>query len=330
VIGPAADGALMSAWQHAVTLLTGALLPVIALVALGLAVRRGGMVSEAGVDDLNRLVYWIALPAQLFLVISRCSLVHDVPGRGLLTTLSGYAIGLLLAWWATARLAPAARGSVVSGVARPNAAFIGLPVIQLVAGTLPAAEAQPLLTAYHVLLGIMVACFNIGAVAAFLLPHQGITGSGLRRTLHELPRNPLILASVGGLVASLIRPGLLSGTMVEPALSLVADLAIPLALLLTGMQLDLARLRQDPTILVLGALGKLVVVPAVTWAIGLALGLDHGVLVAAVVMMACPVAMASTPMARMLGGDPELMAASIVASTICAPVTLMAWLFVLL
>jgi predicted permease len=316
-------------WLHDLAALTGALTPVFALVVLGLLLRRIRLFSEAGVEDLNRLVYWIALPAQLFLVISRCSVLRDVPLGGLVATIASFVIGMAAAWWATAGLAPAARGSIVSGVARPNAAFIGLPVVQLVAGTMPAAAAQSMLAAYGVLLGVMVACFNIGAVAAFLLPRQGLTRAGFWLTVSALPRNPLIIGSLAGVAASLVHPGLCDGTMADSALSLVASLAIPLALLLTGLQLDVGQLRRHPRVLILATIGKLIAVPALTWAVGALLGLEHGVLVAAVVMMACPVAMASTAMARLLGGDVELMAASIVATTVCSPVTLIAWLLVL-
>lgn len=318
----------MTGWLHDLTLLSGALLPVFALVALGLVLRLINLVGDEGVEALNRLVYWIALPTQLFLVISRCSMLHDVPGWGLVATLTSYLVGMALAWWATAGMSPPARGSIVSGVARPNAAFIGLPVVQLLAATMPSAGAQSLLAAYSVLLGVMVACFNMGAVAAFLLPHQGLTRAGLLRTLSELPKNPLIIGSVAGVVASMVKPGLVDGTLMEPALGMLASLAIPLALLLTGLQLDVSRMRRDPKLLMLATLGKLVVVPALTWAIGLALGLQHDVLVAAVIMMACPVAIASTPMARLLGGDAELMAATIVSTTVCSPLTLIGWLLI--
>jgi predicted permease len=247
----------------------------------------------------------------------------------LAATLASFAIGMAVAWRATATLAPGARGSIVSGVARPNAAFIGLPVVQLVAGTMPAAAGQSMLAAYSVMLGLMVACFNIGSVAAFLLPHHGLSRAGFWGTVRARPKNPLIIGSLAGVAASLVRPGLLDGTLAEGALSLVASLAIPLALLLTGLQLDVAALHRHPRVLILATLGKLVAVPALTWAIGSLLGLEHGVLVAAVVMMACPVAMASTAMARLLGGDAELMAASVVATTVCSPVTMIAWLLVL-
>jgi predicted permease len=79
----------------------------------------------------------------------------------------------------------------------------------------------------------------------------------------------------------------------------------------------------------LGALCKLVLVPALTWAAGMALGVEPLALTAAVVLMACPVAVASVPMARMLGGDAELMAALVVLTTVAAPVAMLGWLLVL-
>lgn len=49
-------------------------------------------------------------------------------------------------------------------------------------------------------------------------------------------------------------------------------------------------------------------------------------LAVAVVLMACPAAMAGLLMARELGGDEHLTAAAIVATTVAAPFTLVLWL----
>nr|MBA3684779.1 AEC family transporter [Planctomycetota bacterium] len=47
------------------------------------------------------------------------------------------------------------------------------------------------------------------------------------------------------------------------------------------------------------------------------------------VLMASPAAVASVPMARQLGGDEALMAAIIVVTTVCAPLTMLVWLALL-
>lgn len=319
----------MPAWLTDLIVLLAALAPVFVLVGLGLLLRGIRLISPAGVEELNRLVYWTALPAQLFVVVSATDVRHHFDPGALLAALSGFALGLAVSWVATARLGPAARGSIVSGVARPNAAFIGLPVVQLVAKTMPPDQAQAMLTAFSVLLGMMVACFNIGAVAAFLLPHHGLNRAGLWRAVAALPTNPLIIGCAAGVVASLIQPGLLAGTVPGRSLELYAGTAIPLALVLTGLQLDLALMRRNTRLLALASAGKLLLVPLLTLAVGWWVGVEHGALTAAVVMMACPVAMASAPMARLLGGDADLMAAFIVATTVAAPFTLLGWLMFL-
>jgi hypothetical protein len=147
--------------------------------------------------------------------------------------------------------------------------------------------------------------------------------------LAHLPRNPLIVACALGTVASLIDPRLLHGHVLGDTVSVLAQAAIPMALLLVGMQLDLGLLARNRGLLALVALGKLALVPAATWGLGLCLGVSGPALVAAVVLMACPVAIAAVPMARLLGGDAELMAAMVVVTTLCAPLALLGWLLVL-
>jgi predicted permease len=310
-------------------LLLGALVPVFTLVAVGWCLHRFGLVSDQGVEDLNSVVYWAALPVQLFVLVAGVDTRHFFDPVALAATLGGFAIGLLGSWVLTSHLPPAVRGSIVAGVARPNAAFIGLPVVQLLAATMPADQAAALLTAYGVLLGAMITSFNVGSVMALRLAHHGLTAVGVLHVLGHLPRNPLIVACALGTLSSLIRPGLFHGTLIGNTLALQAGAAVPMALLLVGMQLDLRLMRRNHALLAAITVGKLVLVPALTWGLGLAFGIAPLVLTAAVVLMACPVAIASVPMARLLGGDAELMAAMVVTTTIAAPLAMLGWLLVL-
>jgi len=310
-------------------LLLGALIPVFALVAVGWLLRRIRLVSDQGVEDLNNVVFWVALPTQLFILVAGVDTRHDFNGSALLAALGGFAAGLAGSWWLCRALPAAVRGTIVAGVARPNAAFIGLPVMQLLAAALPPAEAAALLTAFGVLLGAMITAFNAGSVLALRLAHHGLTFAGLLTVLAHLPRNPLIVACALGTVASLIQPDLLKGHMIGDSIALLAHAAIPMALLLVGMQLDLGLVRRNHLLLSTVALGKLLLVPAATWGIGILLGVSGPALTAAVVLMACPVAIAAVPMARLLGGDAELMAAMVVVTTVAAPVALFAWLLIL-
>jgi predicted permease len=320
----------MPVWIHELLNLSQVVLPVFLVIALGFALRRGDMLSVTGTIDLARVTYWIALPCQLFVVVAASDLRHVFDWASAGAAIAGFVIGLALVLWGSRSLPPAEQGSLSTCICRANAAFVGLPMMQLVARVLPAEEGQHLQAAYTVLIPLMVPAFNVGSTLGFLLPQHGVTAHGLRKIFAQLLRNPLIIASLAGILASLAGGLEMLGGTVGATLGLLAAAATPMALLATGAELDLAVLRARPGLLMLACLGKLILLPGLTWLIGWLIGANSVALAAAVMLMACPTAVASGPMARQLGGDEAMVAAIIVASTVAAPITLVMWLAVLI
>lgn len=316
----------MPAWPHDLLTLAAAVLPVFLIIALGFGLRRVGMISATGGSELARLTYWVGLPCQLFVVVSGTDLRQVFDLRSALSAVGGFIVGLVLVLWSSRGLRPAERGSLTTGMCRANAAFVGLPVVHLAAQALPLEQGARLTAAYAVLLPVMVPMFNVGSTLGFLLPQHGLTRRGLFKVLGELTRNPLIIASLAGVAVSLWRSGQGIGGSVGATFILLAGSATPLALLATGAELDLAVMRARPGLLAVACFGKLLLLPGLTWALGWMIGADPAALAAAVVLMACPAAVASGPMARQLGGDEALVAAIIVATTMLAPLTLVLWL----
>lgn len=310
-------------------ILLHALAPVFVLVALGWGLRAGGLLGESTAEALNKLLYRVLLPAQLIATIAAADLRHAYDHRAAFAALAAFIIGLALTLGATVGMPSAWRGSLATAATRANAAYIGLPVVQLVARTLPDARGAALEATYGVLLAMMVPAFNVGSVLGFLLPQHGVSWGGVRRSLVELPRNPLILASAVGIVLGLCCPGALAPTVPGRSIAVLALAATPCALLATGAAIDLHLVRARPLPLLAACVAKLVALPALTWGIGRALDTRPEPLAAAVVLMACPAAMAGLPMARELGGDERLTAAVIVATTVAAPFTLLLWLALL-
>lgn len=310
----------------ALTILGQILVPVFALIALGWGLRRGGLLTEAGGRDLSQLLYWVCLPAQLVLLTSRVDLTRHLSPAALGAIGLSLAVGMTIAWRASARLPTAMRGCVMNGAVRANGAFIGLPVIELVAHTLPPDAGTALVGVYAMLLGPSVIAFNVIAVIAFRLPYHGVTAKGIGHALAELPRSPLIIGCAVGSLLGAIQPGMLDTGPIGGVVSLLASVAVPLALLVAGNGLDFAHLREHPRIITLTVTAKLALVPLATWLLCRLFGADAQTTTAATVLMASPVAMASVPMARLLGGDAALMAALVTATTIGAPLTLLVWL----
>lgn len=308
--------------------LANTLAPVFLLIATGAALRRWAGFGDG--RELSRLLYWVALPAQLFWLTSRTDPFAALPGLGFAVVAGVAFAGLGVALLVVRGLPPDMQGSLINGTTRANGAFVGLPIIGLAAAQLPPDTGARLAAAYAVLLGPAVAVFNIGAVLGFRLPHHGGGAGGVLRSLAELPRNPLLIAVVLGFLLGWWRPGVLMGSVPGAMLAMLADAAVPLALLTAGMGLDFAVVRGHRTAIAWTAACKLAVVPAVSWGACRLLGVEPVACAAVTVLMASPVAIASVPMARALGGDPALMAALVTATTALAPASMLAWLWLAL
>lgn len=310
--------------------MAASVLPVVIVLVIGRLITLAGLLTPVGASDLNRVVYWIGLPAQLFVVVARSDPRQAFELSAAMAAVVGFCVALVVSLLATRRLDPAARGSIASGVARSNAAYVGLPVVMLAAQTLGEERGGQLNAVYPVLLALMVPIFNIGTVIAFVVPQHGLNRRGLQRSVAQLPKNPLIIACLAGLACAYFTPGILHGTVVESSLNLLAASSLPLALLVTGAALDLSRIRAAPGLLIAAAVGKLLIVPGIVAGLAWLAGASQVGLAAATVLMACPTAVANTPMARQLGGDEALMAAQVVLTTIISPITLVLWMVVLL
>ena len=314
--------------SHALDL-TLALAPVFLLLALGRGLAAVRLMPAEGADPLGALLYWVVLPARLITEVARTDLRATASPEAIAAGVLSFAVALVAGWFATGRLPPEERGAALNGMARANGAFVGLPVIALAATTLPEALRGPMTASYATTLAVMVVVFNVGSVVSYRLPHHGVTWTGLKAALAELPRNPLILACLLGGALAWIRPGLLTGNALGQTLDLLGAAAVPLALLTTGAKIDLHLARARPMAVGLITLAKLVLVPTGTWLLCRAFGASPPATVAVVVMMACPTAIAAGPMARLLGGDERLVAAVVVTTTALAPLTLLAWLTLL-
>lgn len=310
------------------------LAPVVALMVLGHLLRRGGLVGEAGLVDLNRLLFYVLLPAQLVATLGVGDWGRRSAMGAVLVALGVYVASLLVMWVATRGQAPARRGSMLSGAVRANGAFIGLPVVALLAETMAKDAGLALHTTYVLLLACMIPTFNAGAVLGFRLPQHGVNGAGLLAVAAELPRNPIIVGAGLGALLGALAPGWMNSPhqgvhTVAAAIGMLAAGSIPLALIVTGAQVDLSLVRQGTTRLMAICAVRLVAVPAVAWVACTLAALGPIPTTCVVLLLACPTAVASVPMARQLGGDVPDMAAMVAATTLLCPVTLLGWLVVL-
>jgi hypothetical protein len=294
-----------------------ALVPVFLLIGFGALVRRflvGDRDFWAGVD---RLTYFIFLPALLF----RSLATADLSG---LPVWPGLAVGaaavmatalILFALRRTLRLGNAAFTSVVQGAIRNNT-YVAVAAALAIYGDEGLGA---------VALGVVAFVPIVNVVSVATLSRLGRDGRvGVGRLVAQIVANPLILAVALGTAVNGIDRGL--PTPLDAVFEILGRAALPLGLLAVGAGLELGDLRRSFAAALLASAFKLVALPALT-AGGLAAmrltGADAGILL---VFAAAPTATSSYILARQMGGDHRLMAGIITVETILAAATLPLWL----
>ena len=289
----------MAAWIDA-------FLPTFALI---------GLLPEAAFwSGLDRLTFFCLLPALLCWSISTVSLAGLPLGSLAVTiwTTLGLATLSALALARALRHDRAAMTSIIQGGIRFNN-YLAFPIAAGLYG--PAGLAFSGVSA-----GLIVPCVQVILTLVFVLSAGGrVRPLGLAR---QIALNPLLLGCLAGFAFAAVG-GMPSG--VAPFARTLGQAALALGLLSVGAGLAPSALREAPLTQGLVAAQKLVLVPLCTLAGLRLLGVDPGPAAVAVLVMAMPTATTSYVMARAMGGDARLMAATITLQHLAAIATLPLW-----
>ena len=295
-------------------------LPVFIMVFIGIALRRIGWIDGAFVNTASALVFKATLPTLIFLSITRADLSTalnpDLLLFFLLATLGSFA----LAWaWAHLRVRREDRGVYVQGAFRGNCGIVGLALAANLYGDYG-------LSAGGILLGLVIISYNILSVVVLLAYQPGQSASP-RKILHDIVRNPLIIAVVIAIPVATLNLQFPTWVMISG--DYFASLTLPLALLCIGATVSLKAIRTDSSTAMGASLMKMVVLPALgtmaAWFWGFR-GAELGLLF---LFFASPTAAASFVMVKALGGNDRLAANIIALTTLFASVTVTLGVFIL-
>lgn len=297
------------------------LAPIVVLLALGAGLAHLRFLGAAFMADLNKLAFWIALPALLFRSASHASQIEGhawlLLGVMLLATLLIAALG----WGVSMAIGvPAtARGTLVQSVFRGNLAYIGVPVVTYsLAGA--GVDASGVMATAVIVMSFTMAFYNALAVVVLQASRPTSRGVDLVALGVSIASNPLLLAGLSGLLAAYVRlpiPG-----FIDQVLESLGDTAVPIALLCIGGSLATASLAGRRAWIATAALLKVAVLPVVTWGLCLMAGLSVVEQRIALVYSSAPTAAAAYIMARQMDGDERLASGSIAVSTILSPISL--------
>lgn len=256
---------------------------IVAVILVGYVAGRASVGGPTAPYVLNRVAFFVTNPALLFSVLSKADLHVIFSSYVDIAFLDVVVVGALYvaasALFFRQRVAETTLGAMAATYV--NANNIGLPVAVYVLGS--ASYVVPVL-----LLQVIV----IAPVALTILDISSHGGVSLGRLITQPVRNPMIIASVSGVVVSAI--GVTPPTAVLRPIDLLAGAAVPLVLLAFGMSLNGAAPFRHPAgrrELAVASVLKCAVMPLVAFVLArFVFHLQAQSLYAAVVLAALPTA----------------------------------------
>jgi len=289
------------------------LAPVFSLIALGGVLRRLKLLGEEGWAALERLTYFVLFPPLMFMSIIEGSFA-GAQALILGQTLAG-AVLVMAALMTLLRSFLARDGAQFSSVFQAGLRWNGYIALGVIAGLFGPEGLSLAAVGFAVLVPIN----NVLSVLV-LSRYAGATPAPVLQVIRSIAGNPLILSTL--LAIALVQTGLQLSDPVADTLNLLGDATIALGLICVGAALDFGAMRQAKWPLAAGVILRLLVMPAVTFAIGGLLGLAAPALTIAIICVSAPVATSAYILARQLGGDSRLMANIISLTTLVSLVTL--------
>ena len=281
------------------------LFPDFSLILLGYLVCRYTALNRKVWEQVESLVYYLLFPVLLFSSIVRSPLdwqaATHLAAAGLSMGVAGIALTYSLPHW------PGLRSRIDTRLHAASAqvgfrfnSFIALALVDKLVG-------PPGLLMIAVLIGVCVPLFNVGAVWPMARHAQ-------RGFARELVRNPLIIATVGGLTANLL--GFMIPDWLAPTTNRIGQASLAMGLMAAGAGMQFGRIAQAKTLAV-GVLGiKHLGLPLIALGVSLLWRLDPMQTQVMLMFSAVPTASSCYVLAARMGYDGAYVAGLVTLSTL--------------
>ncbi|MEM6382757.1 MAG: AEC family transporter [Pseudomonadota bacterium] len=301
-------------------------LPVFGLIAIGYAAARLSLLDDEVGDGLSAFVFTVAVPTLLFKTMATADIPEASPWAFWLV----YFIAVIMVWTLAHLVVTRVFGrdrptGTVSGfsAAQANTVLIGIPLILTSYGD-PGRVPIFLLIAVHlpIMMTAATLAIEIGGGA------RSDWRSLVRTLVRSIATHPIILSIVAGVAWRYT--GWTIPAIPFQILELLGATAVPCALFSAGMALKRYGLAGDVRVTAVISFFKLIVQPALVFALGSVFtSLPPVWLGAAVLFAACPSGINAYLLANRYGTGVRIASSSIALSTALAIVSVTFWLWVL-
>jgi malonate transporter len=283
------------------------LIPDFSLILCGYLVCRYTALNRTVWEQVESLVYYFLFPVLLFhsIVKSPLDLVSasHLIAAGVLMGLTGIAAAYLLPFlpWFSTHIEPREHAASAQVAFRFNS-FVALALADKLAG----AEGLSLIA---ILIGVCVPMFNMAAVWPMARHSE-------QHFLRAMMRNPLVIATVTGLIANL--SGFSIPLWIDPTVSRIGAASLALGLMAAGAGMEFSHLARAK---VLGASVLAIrhlLLPVTAWYLSNAFGLPPTQQIILLVFSAMPTASSCYVLATKMGYSGSYVAGLVTLSTLLA------------
>ncbi len=298
-------------------MILSALTPIFAIILLGFLISRTPISSQAVWSELERLTYYIFLPALLVLRLSASN--FDLQDIGNISEAIGLALFLITVLVLVLRKLvssdSASLSSIYQGSIRFNT-YIGLACIDVLYGDRG-------LTTAALCLAIYIPLVNVLCVVSLTGGGEGGT-KRISRIINSVATNPLVLACVTGIAISYT--GFNIPSLAESVIEILSQPALPIGLLAVGAGIRFVSLGEQSWQLLVAAINKLAVFPGLVLAACMLFETPNSIAVILLLLTALPAPPSAYILARQLGGNESLMANIITIQTVVAFFVIPVWI----
>lgn len=293
-----------------------AVMPFLIYISFGYGVRMSGLVDEAFMNKLNKLIFRAFFPILMFNNLYKVEPGFTLDGRLVAVGVGSVLLLELILVFLVPKFVKGnpQRGVVIQAIYRSNFVLFAIPLTTSLFGETGSVLAS-------MMVAIVIPIYNVTAVIILELFHGG--KSDIRVLVKNVCTNPLILGALVGFIFFMLQIKL--PTCIDETAAQFADLTTPLALFVLGGTLHFSAVRGNLKYLVPSLTVKMVFLPAVITALATAMGFGNLERFVLFTMYATPVATASYSMAQNMGGDGELAGQFVVISTAVSIVTIFLW-----
>ena len=289
-----------------------AIVPMFLIIAIGYTFKSIGWITPAEVKRFNKIVFHTFMSAMLFRSIYNSDLSKLMDPGYLIFVLVSVMITFVIAVLAVLPLEK--DGAKIHAAYRSNYILLGTPIVAALTSDgdtgMAAVVASITIPLYTILAVIMLEYFRSGKLR-------------LNGMLKSLAKNPLIIASVAGIIvkiAGIQLPGVL-----ESVVSKLNSAASPVALLLLGASFDWKQVASERRNIAISTVLRLVIFPAVMLTAGAIIGYRGVEFVTLIPLFASPTAVNTFNMDQEMGADLNIASGAIAISTALSFVTLFIW-----